>query len=190
MSNRHVSNKTKMVKSATIKQPVARTNTWKPLNTNNLIKTYDGTTKTAIFYKMIKAYILILFNENNQPTSCWTNKTTKLPIYTKYITLKNEDSDFKNEKLNEIYEKNPFLNILEEHKPKIIYANTCFYINDYIKKSNPTLKYSSDELSSIINHIKNLKIEKQSLNENKLSYLDAKKLDPSLTLKEYKRFFV
>lgn len=175
-----------MLKQKIIRKKISVSNTRKPLNTNNLIKTYDGKIKTAIFYKIIKSYILILFNENNQPTACWTNKMTKLPIHTKYINIKTEDIDFKIESNTKHNEKNSFLQILEDHKPKIIYANTCLFINNYIKEYKPILNFTNEDLSSTINYIKNLEVD--VLKKEKISFLEAKKLDPTLTLKEYKKF--
>lgn len=181
-----------MVKLIKTKQFITLEDIKKPLNTNNLIKTYDdnGDAKTAIFYKMIKVYVLVLLNKDNQPISCWANKTTKLPIYTKYVTLKDEDLDFKIKKPNENTDQNPFHNILLQYKPSIIYANTCAYINDYVKKFNPTLNHTSKELSTILNFIKNIKAEKSVVGNKKISFSEAKKLDSSLTLKEYKKIFV
>lgn len=143
----------------------------------NAIKTFEGKSSCAIYFKSTQTHMLIILNENNQPMSCWVNSNIVSPLPLKIIS---------NEKFNEI---------LNEHKPSIIYTNTCKHIESYVQKSKPKIVQS---VTTPYVLLQELKLANQSkISENKkskpewgLSFKEIKQLDPKITRADYKKMMI
>lgn len=133
------------------------------------LKSDDKIVVNIVFHKNLSGYIMIGLNKKNQPIKAWSDLKGFMPIKTRLI------------------KKNHFRDILLNYKPN------CIYLNDGVLLA-PLEKFKLHiydmSLMNLLNKLRNDGINNDIEKNNFIpNYSDIKKLDSTITYKDYKKIY-